>query len=155
MQKFFLVISFFFTPIILFAQSEDLEGKLRAQEEQQKENNQKESKDSLNLDKYKIFYLDGRVEIADTSLTIFKDYKFNFLRKDNFELLSLSNVAHTYNKLAYTFNSKNTFLKMGAKGRQFHYIEKEDIGYYNVATPFTEIFAKSTFEQGQILDALV
>ena len=155
MQKFFLVISFFFTPIILFAQSEDLEGKLRAQEEQQKESNQKESKDSLNLDKYKIFYLDGRVEIADTSLTIFKDYKFNFLRKDNFELLSLSNVAHTYNKLGYTFNSKNTFLKMGAKGRQFHYIEKEDIGYYNVATPFTEIFAKSTFEQGQILDALV
>ena len=55
MQKFFLVISFFFTPIILFAQSEDLEGKLRAQEEQQKENNQKESKDSLNLNEYKIF----------------------------------------------------------------------------------------------------
>ena len=91
MQKFFLVISFFFTPIILFAQSEDLEGKLRAQEEQQKENNQKESRDSLNLDKYKIFYLDGRIETADTSLTIFKDYKFNFLRKDNFELLSLAN----------------------------------------------------------------
>ena len=155
MQKFFLVISFFFTPIILFAQSEDLEGKLRAQEEQQKENNQKESKDSLNLDKYKIFYMDGKIETADTSLTIFKDYKFNFLRKDNFELLSLANEAHTYNKLAYTFNSKNIFPKMGARGKHFHYIEKEDIGYYNVATPFTEIFAKSTFEQGQILDAIV
>ncbi len=47
MQKFFLVISFFFTPIILFAQSEDIEGKLRAQEEQQKENNQKESKKQI------------------------------------------------------------------------------------------------------------
>ena len=89
MQKFFLVISFFFTPIILFAQSEDLEGKLRAQEEQQKENNQKESKDSLNLNEYKIFYLDGSYETVDTSLTYNKYYKFNFLRKDNFELLSL------------------------------------------------------------------
>ena len=155
MQKFFLVISFFFTPIILIAQSEDIEGKLRAQEQQQKENINKESKDSLNLDEYKIFYLDGRVEKADTSLTIFKDYKFNFLRKDDFELLSLANEAHTYNKLGYTFNSKNTFPKMGARGRHYHYIEKEDIGYYNVATPFTEIFAKSTFEQGQILDAIV
>ena len=81
MQKFFLVISFFFTPIILFAQSEDLEGKLRAQEEQQKENDQKESKDSLNLNEYKIFYLDGSNQIVDTSLTYDKYYKFNFLRK--------------------------------------------------------------------------
>ena len=52
MQKFFLVISFFFTPIILFAQSEDLDGKLRAQEEQQKENDQKESKDSFKRTKH-------------------------------------------------------------------------------------------------------
>ena len=44
---------------------------------------------------------------------------------------------------------------IGARGKHFHYFEKEDIGYYNVPTPFTEIFAKSTFEQGQILDMLV
>ena len=34
---------------------------------------------------------------------------------------------------------------MGARAKHFNYFEKEDIGYYNVPTPFTEIFAKSTF----------
>ena len=36
MQKFFLVISFFLTPIILIAQTDDIDGKLKAQEEQKK-----------------------------------------------------------------------------------------------------------------------
>ena len=155
MQKFFLVISFFFTPIILFAQSEDLEGKLRAQEEQQKENNQKESKDSLNLNEYKIFYLDGSYQIVDTSLTYNKYYKFNFLRKDNFELLSFANSGHTYNKLSYDFTKESKLPDVGAQAKHYQYFEKDDIGYYEVATPFTEIMAKSTFEQGQILDFLV
>ena len=44
---------------------------------------------------------------------------------------------------------------MGALGKHFNYFEKDDIGYYEVPTPFTELFAKSTFEQGQILDALI
>ena len=152
MQKFFLVIPFFLLHITLIAQSDNLESKIIDDETK---TNQKGINDSLNLNKYKIFYLDGRFEIADTSLTIFKDYKFNFLRKDNFELLSSPNVAHTYNKLGYNFKSKSIFPKLGARGKHFHYYEKDDIGYYNVATPFTEIFAKSTFEQGQILDALV
>ena len=152
MQKFFLVIPFFLLHITLIAQSDNLESKITDDETK---TNQKGVNDSLNLNKYKIFYLDGRFEIADTSLTIFKDYKFNFLRKDNFELLSSPNVAHTYNRLGYNFKSKSIFPKLGARGKHFHYFEKDDIGYYNVATPFTEIFAKSTFEQGQILDALV
>ena len=36
MQKFFLVTSFFLIPIILIAQTDDIDGKLKAQEEQQK-----------------------------------------------------------------------------------------------------------------------
>lgn len=155
MQKLFLVIPFFLFHFILFSQSDDLEGNLNSRVDQEKEVDQMEIKDSLDLNKYKIFYLDGRIEYADTSLTIFKDYKFNFLKKDDFELISLPNTAHSYNKLGYSFKSKITFPKLGARGKHFHYFEKDDIGYYNVATPFTEIFAKSTFEQGQILDALV
>ena len=119
-----------------------------------KEKSKVEEKDTLNTDYYKIFYLDGRIDNVDTTLNIYKDYKFNFLREDSFDLISFANSAHTYNKLAYDFKD---FSKpgIGASGKHFHYFEKEDIGYYNVPTPFTEIFAKSTYEQGQILDMLV
>ncbi len=154
MQKFFLVLPFFLIHTIIFSQSDDLEGKLKAQEEAMKEKNKEEQKDTLNTDYYKIFYLDGKIDNIDTTLNIYKDYKFNFLREDTFDLISFANSAHTYNKLAYNFKDFSN-PGIGARGKHFHYFEKEDIGYYNVPTPLTEIFAKSTYEQGQILDMLV
>ena len=155
MQKFFLVISFFLIPITLIAQTDDIAGKLKAQEEQKKLEEEANKKiDTITTEYYKIYYLDGKEETVDTSLSITKDYKFNFTRKDNFELIKMSNVGHTYNNLGYNF-SHYDYPKMGALGKHFNYFEKDDIGYYEVPTPFTELFAKSTFEQGQILDALI
>jgi len=155
MFKQFLVFAFFFAHIILFGQSSDLDQKLKAQQEQEKlEKESENKKDSLTSDYYKIYYIDGRIESVDTTLNIYKDYKFNFLREDTFDLISFANSGHTYNKLSYDFKNFNK-PDIGARGKHFHYFEKEDIGYYNVPTPFTEIFAKSTFEQGQILDMLV
>ena len=75
MQKFFLVLSFFLIHTSIFSQSDDLEGKLKAQEEALKEKSKGEEKDTLNSDYYKIFYLDGRIENVDTTLNIYKDYK--------------------------------------------------------------------------------
>jgi len=182
MQKFFLVLSFFLTHTIIFSQSRGLEGKIKAQEGAIIEETTVEVKDTLtNVSKdlkgkvkaqegairketeddildtsyYKIFYLDGRVEPVDTSLTIYKDYNFNFLRQDIFELLKMPNVGQSYNKLGYNFNNKFDYPKLGAGAKHLNYYEEEDIGYYNVPTPFTEIYARSTFEQGQVLDALV
>jgi len=155
MFKQFLVFIFFLAHIILFGQTSDLDQKLKAQQEQEKiEKESENKKDSLTSDYYKIYYIDGRIESVDTSLNIYKDYKFNFLREDSFDLISFANSGHTYNKLSYDFKSYHK-PDIGARGKHFHYFEKEDIGYYNVPTPFTEIFAKSTFEQGQILDMLV
>ena len=154
MQKIFLVTAFFLITSNLFSQSEeDIDGKPKVQKEQLKENSEK--KDSLNLNEYKIFYMDRDYENVDTSLTINKYYKFNFLRKDQFELLSFANSGHTYNKLSYDLIKESKLPDIGALAKHFQYFEKEDIGYYEVATPFTEIIAKSTFEQGQILDFLV
>lgn len=156
MFKQFLVFIFFFAHIILFGQTTDLDQKLKAQQEQEKLEKQSENKkDTLTTDYYKIYYLDGRVETVDTSLNIFKDYKFNFLRQDSFELLEMPNVGSSYNKLGYTFNNRIDYPKLGFRGKHFHYYEIEDVGYYQVPTPFTEIFAKSSFEQGQILDAVI
>ena len=39
------------------------------------------------INNYKIFFEDGREQTVDTTLSVLKDYKFNFLRKDYFELL--------------------------------------------------------------------
>ena len=154
MQKIFLVTAFFLLTSNLFSQSEeDIDGKPKVQKEQLTENSEK--KDSLNLNEYKIFYMDRDYENVDTSLTINKYYKFNFLRKDQFELLSFANSGHTYNKLSYDLIKESKLPDIGALAKHFQYFEKEDIGYYEVATPFTEIMAKSTFEQGQILDFLV
>ena len=155
MQNFFLVLAFFLVPIIVFAQSDENNQKVKAEGRELKAKPKEEKKDSITIKDYKIFYEDGTLKNIDTTLSIYKDYKFNFLRKDMFDLLSFANVGHTYNKLSYNLFEFNNLPKVGAKAKHYHYFEKEDIGYYNVPTPFTEIFAKSTFEQGQNLDFLL
>ncbi len=90
---------------------------------------------------------------VDTTLTIQKEYKFNYLKRDNFGLIPFSNLGQTYNSL--TFNFENTKLTpgFGARARHFNYMEVEDINYYRVPTPLTELFYKSAFEQGQLADS--
>ena len=90
----------------------------------------------------------------DTTLSIKKDYKFNYLRKDNFNLISFANIGQTYNTLSYDLSSVSMLPSFGARARHFNYMEVEDIGYYHVPTPLTELFYKTAFQQGQVLDAL-
>ncbi len=44
---------------------------------------------------------------VDTTLSIKKEYKFNYLRKDEFGLMPFANVGQTYNSLTYSFNEEN------------------------------------------------
>ena len=157
MNRFFLVLIFFSFPLIIFSQQEMTDEETLRGKEQLKEETEKkaEKKDSIPITDYKYFFSNGIEKSVDTTLTIYKDYKFNFLRKDDFELLSFSNVGQTYNKLGYNFSERFKLPQIGVRGKHFNYFEKEDIEYFNLPTPFTELFAKSTFEQGQILDAIV
>lgn len=107
------------------------------------------------INNYKAYYEDGREEVVDTTLTIQKDYKFNFLRKDYFELLPLANVAEGFNRMGYDFREQPMGPKLGARVNQFGFFESKDIPYYEVATPLTELFFRTTFEQGELVDALV
>ena len=145
MQNFFLVLAFFLAPITIIAQSEENNKKDKILDRELKTKPQEKKKDSIEQDSitikdYKIFYEDGSFISIDTSLSIKKDYKFNFLRKDNFELLSFANAGHTFNKLSYSFIENSNLPKVGARAKHYHYFEKKDIGYYNVPTPFTEIY---------------
>lgn len=89
---------------------------------------------------------------VDTTLSIKKEYKFNYLRKDNFGTIPFANLGQTYNNLTYSFESTQSMPLFGARARHFNYMEIEDIQYYKVPTPLTELFYRTAFEQGQLAD---
>jgi hypothetical protein len=90
---------------------------------------------------------------VDTSLTIEKYYKMNYLRKDNFYLLPFSNSGLAYNELSFR-SKKSHHTEIGAMNKKIMYQSAGDINYYHVPTPFTELMYRSVFVQGQTLDAL-
>ncbi|MCF6296691.1 MAG: putative porin [Flavobacteriaceae bacterium] len=103
---------------------------------------------------YKIIGYKNDTTYIDTTLNIKKYYKFNYLRKDNLELLAFANQGQTFNHLAYTFDDNSLFPKMGARAQHFNYAEVKDVNYYHVATPTTILQYRAGMEQGQVLDAL-
>ena len=109
--------------------------------------------DKVGINDYKIMFMDGSEKDVDTSLSIEGEYTFNFLRKDYFEYLTFPNMGEGFNKMGYDFHSQPFTPQMGFRVKHFGYFEKEDIAYYEVPSPYTELFFKSTFQQGQNLDA--
>ena len=109
--------------------------------------------EQITVTDYKIMFMDGTEKKVDTSLSLEGEYTFNFLRKDYFEYLTFPNMGEAFNKLGYDFHEQPFTPQMGARVKHFGYFEKEDIAYYEVPSPYTELFFKSTFQQGQHLDA--
>lgn len=102
---------------------------------------------------YKFISVDNDTTYIDTTLSIKKEYKYNYLKKDYFELLPFSNTGQAFNQLGYDFlDNATTFSKFGARAKHIDYAEVDDIYYYNVATPLTELFFKTTMEQGQLAE---
>lgn len=108
-----------------------------------------------NYTDYKIISINNDTTIVDTTLTIAKDYKFNYIRKDNFELLPFHNQGQTFNKLGYNFESNSLFPTIGAGAKQYNYYKVEDVYYYNVPTPTSEFMYRTGLEQGQVLDGFL
>jgi hypothetical protein len=109
----------------------------------------------ITIENYKIISFARDTTFLDTTLTIDKEYKYNYLRKDDFELMPFANVGQPYNQLGLELNRTNLYPKLGARAKHFNYREIEDINYYNVATPMSDLMFKTTFEQGQMLDAML
>ena len=127
MNRFFLVLIFFSSPLIIFSQDEMTDEEVLRGKEQLKQETEKKSekKDSIPITDYKYFFSNGIEKSVDTTLTIYKDYKFNFIREDDFELLSFANVGHTYNKLGYNFNDEFKLPQYGTRGKHYSYYEIE------------------------------
>ncbi|MEZ4793075.1 MAG: putative porin [Gelidibacter sp.] len=109
--------------------------------------------DKATIDLYKIISFDRDTTYLDTTLSIQKEYKYNYLRKDNFALIAFSNIGQTYNTLSFDFQNTKTLPLFGARAKHFNYMEIEDVNYYQAPTPLTELMYKTAFEQGQLLDA--
>lgn len=107
------------------------------------------------FDQYRIITLQKDTTYVDTSLTIKKEYEYNYLRKDIFGLLPFANEGQTYTVLDFGLKNFTSFPEIGFSGKQFNYLGVNDIKYYSVATPVTELYFKTVMEQGQSIDAFV
>ena len=107
------------------------------------------------IDLYKIYTLQRDTTYVDTSLTIQSEYKYNLLRKDIFGLMPFSNEGHTYNSLDFGLANKTAFPNFGFRAKHFNYLEANDIKYYSVPTPLSDLYFKTVMEQGQSLDAFL
>ena len=107
------------------------------------------------FDQYRIISLQKDTTYVDTSLTIKKEYEYNYLRKDIFGLLPFANEGQTYTMLDFGLKNFTSFPEIGFSGKQFNYLGVNDINYYSVATPVTELYFKTVMEQGQSVDAFI
>lgn len=107
------------------------------------------------IDQYQIITLEHDTTYVDTSLTLKSAYKQNYLRKDNFGLLPFSNIGQPYNTLQYSLTSFSPYPEIGFSGKHFNYMQIQDIKYYSVATPLTELFFNTTINKGQNVDSFI
>ena len=107
------------------------------------------------IEQYQIFNLKKDTTIVDTSLTVKDLYHFNYLRKDIFGLLPFLNEGQTYQTLQYGLKENSAFPILGFNAKRFNYKTENDVKYYKVATPFTDLYLKTVMEQGQNLQTLI
>lgn len=105
------------------------------------------------IEQYLIIDKNRDTTFVDSTLSLKKDYKFNYLRRDNFGLLPFANLGQTYNSLTHDYKTNRSLPVFGARAKHFNYMEIEDMRYYHVPTPLSEMMYKTAFEQGQLLDA--
>ncbi|MGP1992445.1 putative porin [Zobellia laminariae] len=162
MKYFFLIFLLHFSCIQVFAQEDSIPPKrdidtsaVRSMPRRlgPKEKEEEPELEPLTIEDYKIITFARDTVFLDTTLTIQKEYKYNYLRKDDFELMPFANIGKPYNKLGVDFYSNDLYPGLGASALHTSYFEKEDIKYYNVATPMSDLFFKTTLEEGQLLDA--
>ncbi|MBP6557417.1 MAG: putative porin [Flavobacterium sp.] len=104
---------------------------------------------------YRIITLQKDTTYVDTSLSIKKEYEYNYLRKDIFGLLPFANEGQTYTVLDYGQKKFSASPELGYSAKHFNYMQIDDVKYYSVATPVTELYFKTVMQQGQSIDALI
>ncbi|MDV7398908.1 putative porin, partial [Arthrospira platensis SPKY1] len=103
---------------------------------------------------YRYFVSKTDTIYIDTSLHLKQAYKHNLLRRDIFGLFEYSNEGQMYQRLSRKAElDSDVFPRMGFTAKFFNYYQVDDMRYYHVATPFSELYFKTVMQQGQNLDA--
>ncbi len=150
-RLYFLLL---FIPCLLLSQEKGKEEK-RKSLVKTAEQKAKEQARKAPITSYKIISIDRDTTFVDTTLAIKKEYDYNYLRRDIFGLMPFPNEGQTYNTLDFGITKFNAYPEFGFKAKHFNYLEVDDIKYYSVATPLTELYFKTVMEQGQNVDALI
>lgn len=152
-MKYIFGILFYCISFPVFAQVESLE--------QDKDSVRTSLRDSIKENPkapiawYKIFTISRDTTVVDTSLTIKKDYKFNYLRKDTFGWLPFANDGQGYTVLDFGSKKNNAFPEFNFTTKKQNYLDAQEVSYYSVPTPLTELYFKTVLEQGQSVDAFL
>ena len=152
MFKIKYTVIIFLMTIFCFSQDKEKPRKSLVKTQAQRD---KEAAKKAPINLYKIVSIQRDTTIVDTTLSIKKEYEFNYLRKDIFGLLPLPNEGQSYNTLDFGLNKFTKYPEFGYRAKQFNYFDANDIKYYNVATPLSEIYYKSVMEQGQNVETLI
>ena len=124
----------------LFSQRELKRGKLKQYSNKQSDSINTFSSTTVTLSgktkytDYKIISHKRDTTYIDTTLTLQKEYKFNYLRKDLFEFLEFHNQGQAVNNLGYSFNNVYPFPDIGFSAKQASYFNIDDIDYFEVPT---------------------
>jgi len=152
-MRIFFYLLFLALPTILLSQTKDTKEITPSLRNQSQNDTTKNKVASIDL--YRVITLDRDTTYIDTSLTIQKEYSHNYLRKDIFGLLPFANDGQTYNTLHYNLTDISPYPEFGFKAKHFNFLEANQIKYFSVATPVTELYFKSTIRKGQSVDALI
>lgn len=151
-MKQFILFVFLLATTFSFAQDDEL---VKSKEGSKATDESSVAVPKAKHDQYRIITLQRDTTYVDTTLTIKKEYEYNYLRKDIFGLLPFANEGQTYTVLDFGLKNFSSFPEVGLSGKHFNYLQVNDIKYYSVATPLTELYFKTVMEQGQSLDAFV
>jgi hypothetical protein len=108
---------------------------------------------NFDINKIKKFNFQSDTILLDTTLNINKLYEFNYRRKDNFEFIKPNNVGQVYNNLSYDVKQSN-YPSIGFNANKSIIQFEDDIYFYDVAYPVTELLFKTVYSQGQLTDVL-
>ena len=149
----FAVVALFF-PLVLFSQENNKEDTRKSLIKSQ-DQIQKDAAKKAPITSYKIVTIDKDTTYVDTTLSIKKEYEYNYLRKDMFGTMPFPNEGQTHTILNFGTNKFSKFPEFGFTAKHATYQSAAAVNYYSVATPYSEIYYKTVLEQGQSVETLI